>query len=81
MKLNTPELDRMAAVQEQSQTIGEFLDWLQNERHVDLCAFDNRTRWLPIHDSTEELLAEYFSIDLKQVEQEKQGLLAALRSQ
>ena len=33
----TPELDRMLAVKEQSQAIGEFLDWLENHDSLKLC--------------------------------------------
>lgn len=30
----TPELDKMLANKEQSQAIGEFLDWLQSEKKI-----------------------------------------------
>jgi hypothetical protein len=33
----TPELDKIRAVQERSQSIGEFLDWLYCEKHLSLC--------------------------------------------
>jgi hypothetical protein len=33
----TPELDKMSAVREQSQAIGEFLDWLTGEKGLSLC--------------------------------------------
>jgi hypothetical protein len=82
--MNTPELDKMEAVQEQSQTIGEFLEWL-NGKGISLCKLGTAD-WeqnfhFPIHDSTEKLLAEYFDIDLNKVEQEKQVLLAEWRNQ
>ena len=32
----TPELDKMKAVKEKSQAIGEFLDWLMQEKKVQL---------------------------------------------
>lgn len=33
----TPECDRLTQVRDQSQPIGEFLDWLRNEKGWELC--------------------------------------------
>lgn len=71
---STPELDKMLAVKEKSQPIGEFLEWLACEWHIHLPA------------SIEELLAEYFEaeyfeIDLTKMEKERQALLDFVRSQ
>ena len=38
--VNTTELDKMLAVKEKSQVIGEFLDWLQHEKNVSLTVND-----------------------------------------
>lgn len=71
----TPELDKMVAVRDQSQVIGEFLDWLKHERG---CAFYD-VELIPIHDSIEELLARFFGIDLDKVEAERREILAEIR--
>jgi hypothetical protein len=34
----TPELDKMKAVKDKSQTLGEFIEWLQSEKKVHLGA-------------------------------------------
>ena len=34
----TPELDKMKAVRERSQSIGEFLEWLGEEKKWSICA-------------------------------------------
>ena len=65
--VETTECDRLAKVADDSQKIGDFLDWLQQEHDVEL------------PDRIERLLAEYFDIDLDKVEQERRGLLAALQ--
>lgn len=89
----TPETDKMIAVKDQSQAIGEFLEWL-DEKGWWICrsATQEDTRddegertgiregdLLPIYKSIEILLAEYFNIDLKKAEQEKRALLESLR--
>jgi hypothetical protein len=35
----TEELEKISAAHDRSQPIGEFLDWLRNEQHIDLCTF------------------------------------------
>lgn len=41
MGTRTRELDRMAAVYDKSQAIGEFLDWLVSEKKFHLCVEHN----------------------------------------
>ena len=57
-----PECEKMAAIQEKSQTIGEFLEWLQSgevfqnlplKRPIFLAAYD-----VEIHDRHGEVLPE-----------------------
>ena len=78
----TPECEKMAAIQETSQAIGDFIDWLQTEgMHICVCprASGDDEFW-PITQSIEQLLALYFKIDLKKVDQEKRALLEYYRS-
>lgn len=81
---NHPECDKLLAVKDKSQPIGEFLDWLRNEKGIEFC------RWMeaediepegyyPDYTRTEELLAEYFEVDLKKVEEERRAMLDDLR--
>lgn len=133
--VETPELNRMKAIKDRSQSIGGFLDWLQNEKGIVLAKYYSRETdedgnpiyrnfdheivddWRPPHPfmsqeqqkeleerqekegiygpmvedgngevlhpyhfTIEKLLAEYFEIDLKKVEEEKRALLEELRS-
>lgn len=70
------EHDKLSKVVEQSQKCGEFLEWLL-ERYF-LCEVHKDER-MPIHIDTQELLGEFFGIDLKKLEEEKMEILAKLR--
>jgi hypothetical protein len=89
-----PECEKLKAVQEKSQAIGEFLEWLTTEKGYFIQ--ESRTRIIPAEDSLsgkaysvqnigpireswERLLAEFFEIDLDKVEQEKRALLEEIR--
>lgn len=75
-----PELDKMLEVQEQSQAIGEFLEWLQSQGII-LSRFDDESDALVgTHRSIERLLADYFEIDLDAVERERRVMLERIRS-
>lgn len=95
--METPELDKMQKVKDTSQSIGEFLDWLMQEKnivlskhhaHNDECKDEDGFNFcglsdgdlISIHTNIERLLAEYFEIDLKKVEEEKTKILEEVRS-
>lgn len=66
-----PEHEKMAKIQDESQLIGDFIDWLKS-----------RSRWKmdalnlgPIDD----MLAAYFRIDMGKIEKEKRAMLESCR--
>lgn len=75
-----PEHERMSAIVEKSQCIGEFLEWLNDVKRYRIC---ERTggfvSFYPINKSVENLLAEFFGIDLNKIEQEKREMLEEIR--
>jgi len=96
------EIDKMIAVKDKSQLIGEFFDYLQSKsirlcewvERKPVCGFDDYAddhshdegcynvdtdSFVPICQSIEQVLADYFGIDLKKVEAEKQKILEDLR--
>lgn len=79
-----PECDKLAAVSEESQKIGAFLDWLRNEKGYVICEenkdCDSGQELAPIFSNIESLLAEYFDINLNRVEKERREILANLRN-
>lgn len=73
-----PQLALMAAVQGQSQSIGQFIEWL-GENGMVICTSDDvlrGMRFVPILESTEQLLARHFEVDLNAAERERRQLLA-----
>ena len=82
--LATPELDKLTTVAETSQKIGEFLDWLQSEKHYIIAEWIKDSEspqpvYCGSHGTIEGLLAEYYEIDLNKVEREKQAILDDFR--
>jgi hypothetical protein len=77
------EHERLALVSEKSQAIGEFLDWLQQDRKLVLAEWVKRPhldeKLIPFYLPVQKLLAEYFEIDLDKLEHEKREMLAELR--
>lgn len=81
--IKTPELEKIKAVSEKSQSIGEFLDWLQNQGiHTAKYVHDVESEeeiLETVYLDREKILAKYFNIDLKKAEQERQKILGDLR--
>lgn len=102
----TPELDKMKAVKDKSQIIGEFLDIFLGEKGFSIgkchkhnsscpgwnddgervsgttndCGF-HTGEFEPCHISIENLLAEFFEIDLNKCEQERLAILKHIRNE
>lgn len=79
-----PECEKLSSVQEESNKIGEFMDWMIDNTSMHICDFveyDNgESMFTPSsHYTREKLLAEYFKIDLHKVELERRALLAYLQ--
>ncbi len=62
-----PEHDKLKAVVVESQAIGEFIDWLEDVKGIE------------IHAPITKLLAEFYKIDLDVIEAEKQSMLEKQR--
>ena len=73
-----PETDKLVAIAKDSQKIGSFLEWLQENDFV--IAYYGRNDILYQHrQTTNDLLAEYFKIDLDKVETERRAILNHLQ--
>lgn len=75
----TPELDKLREVAQDSQKIGAFLDWCQDEKRWELATLGEYERLTPICRSIQSVLAEYFDIDERKCEDEKRAILEAIR--
>lgn len=81
--METPEIDKLRAVQSESQAQGNFLEWLFAEKELVLAQYSGEDwdhRLWPITRSISDLLAEYHGIDLNKVEKEKLSILEAIRA-
>lgn len=79
-----PEHQKLKAIVDRSQTCGEFIDWLEG-REIYLCehVYDDDTfqgNYYRIRSTLQQLLAEFFEIDLKKIGDEKDAMLEELRS-
>lgn len=76
-----PEHDKLKAVMEQSQAIGEFIE--NNGKYVlaESVAVEgySHLQLIPVHRPINDILAEYFDIDLSALESEKRAMLEKLR--
>lgn len=82
-----PEHDKLQKVKDRSQTIGEFLNWLSWNKKIRLARFekippdeDRHSELMLVSYNMQELLAEYFGIDLDVLEQEKRKMLEHIRT-
>ena len=97
-----PEHEKLHTVKDKSQMVGEFLEWLRNDKniilalehqHVDACydGIDEDQEYptcgLTLNElisfgvpRMEVLLANFFEIDLKKIEKEKDQMLKDLRA-
>lgn len=77
-----PEHDKLSAISEESQAIGTFIE---SERHPYVLAewvtFEGRTTptLVPVSRSIQQVLADYFGIDLNKIEAEKRQMLSEIR--
>ena len=70
----TPTLDKIKAIQDQSQQIGCFLEWLFESRGLEICRVNNLSGGYLPANRPEELLADYFGIDQAEAEKERQAV-------
>ncbi|QGZ16778.1 hypothetical protein PBI_DEWDROP_131 [Microbacterium phage Dewdrop] len=81
-----PEHEKLKAISGKSQEIGQFLEWMQSEKGYQVGIFgdadsgENPDRLYPTYLNIQELLADYFEIDLKVIEQEKRAMLDSIRA-
>ena len=92
-KTDTTELDKIREVSEDSQRIGEFLEWLAEQeislmkspkdkcRNCYECEECSNVLMEYLVIRREQLLANYFVIDLIKAEKERRVLLDAIRAE
>jgi hypothetical protein len=75
-----PEHERLHAIKDKSQAIGEFLDFFLPSKGIVLMEKQPRyDDYVPIRRSIYSLLAEFFNIDQDKLDAEKKAMLTVLR--
>lgn len=84
IKNTYPEHEKLAAVSAESQVLGEFLEsddhpyvlaeWVTFEGY-------SEPRLMPVQKSIQQILADYFDINLQKIESEKRQMLSALATE
>lgn len=74
------EHEKLKLVKDKSEICGHFLDWLKGERNPQIVLSEDTGNCdVPCFKRTEQLLAEYFEIDLDKLEKEKCQMIEGLR--
>ena len=75
-----PEHTKLDPIKEDSQTIGLFLDTL-GQQGIVLCEYHKGVeRHFPTSKSIEQILADYYGIDSKALQEEKHRMLEEFRN-
>ena len=76
--MNTPTLDKIKEVHEQSEAIGAFLEWGQ-EHGLFMCRYNHKSQHYDFAGSIDALLHLYFGIDPAEEERERREILQRIR--
>lgn len=79
-----PEHDKISAVKDETQAVGEFLEWLMATEYTLAVPYNGDEDWcgqlyVPAFPDITQLLARWKGIDLSKIEAEKRQMLAAIR--
>lgn len=74
-----PEHEKLKAISDKSQAVGEFLEWLDT-KGIRLCALKDG-KFYPSQISNMQLLAAFFEIDQDKIEGEKRDMLNYFRNE
>lgn len=72
-----PLNNKFERVSDLTHTIASFLEWAEKQKGLSLCEpYKPQYSWyMPIHTSKEQLLLEFFGIDLAALEREKKQMI------
>lgn len=81
--MKTPELDKILKIKNESEAIGEFVEWLNSQGIILAEEYKGvvAQSWVLVTRPINELLARYFDIDTDKAEAERRQILASLRAE
>lgn len=75
-----PEHEKLKAIKSRSQVVGEFMEWLRKEKGISFAKPDRWGKYEPVNLPIQATLAEFFEIDQKKLDEEKEEMLKELRA-
>ena len=77
-----PEHEKLRAVMDKTQVMGEFFDWLQCEHEVFLASYEYGRDCYPGRSPRKPMayVAEFFDIDERKLEEEKLAMVDSMRA-
>ncbi len=72
--MNYPEHDKLKAITAEKEIVQSFIDWLYDETDLDIFEWTKYDHF-PTQKSREQIMAEYFGIDLQKLSREKDQIL------
>jgi hypothetical protein len=80
VEVKYPEHEKLKARQRDVGLLGEFYDFLTQEKGWDIAEFrDDANRYWPIAARPDEIIGLFLGVDPKKLEQEKRAMLAEIR--
>lgn len=78
-----PQHEKVKLIKHESQAVHEFLNWLQEDKalRISTSESDRRGNYVPWMGRQDELVAEYFGIDLKAFSKEKDAMYEEMTSE
>lgn len=73
-----PEHQKLKAIQGKSQSICEFVEWL-SEKNIQLAVLEESGDYSPPVRNLTSLVAEFFDIDMKKIDAEKDAMIEEIR--
>lgn len=75
-----PEHEKLKSVKRESEIVQSFIDWLFDETNMLICEFDQDGDWYEgrypqVRLTREQIMAQYFDIDLQKLSEEKDAIL------
>lgn len=73
-----PQHDKLKALVGANQTVGDFITWLRAKGYI-ICERHEADDYWPTFKTTDNLIADFFEIDEKELSREKDRMLEEFR--
>lgn len=74
-----PEHQKLKAVKEKAEIVGQFMDWIEEEGYLFARHCDDDNELISCHLPREVTLARFFGINLGKIDAEKRAMLEECR--